>query len=97
MAENRDVRLNQWVRADEVECLRRQHQEAVQALQSLRAAWNEHMKTCSQHAKVPSFEEIEAWRNAPSNTASAALACDGEFAGPNACTCGDPRRHTDEF
>ena len=44
---------------------------ARDALSSLRAAWNAHMATCSQHAKVPSCEEIEAWRNAPSNTASA--------------------------
>lgn len=43
------------------------------ALESLRAAWNEHMKTCPQHAKVPTFEEIDAWMKAPSNTASADL------------------------
>jgi hypothetical protein len=43
---------------------------AVEALRSLRAAWDEHMKMCPQHANVPSFEEIDAWMKAPSNTAS---------------------------
>ncbi len=41
----------------------------LEALESLRAAWNEHMKTCPQHAKLPSFDEIKAWMDAPSNTA----------------------------
>lgn len=44
-----------------------------QQLQSLRAAWDQHMATCPQHAKVPSPEEVDAWMNAPSNTASAEL------------------------
>lgn len=48
-------------------------QAAAEALESLRAAWNEHMKTCPQHADVPSMAEIDAWMNAPSNTASAEI------------------------
>lgn len=52
----------------------RRVRELREALQSLRAAWDEHMKTCTQHVKVPSLEEIEAWRDAPSNTASAGKA-----------------------
>lgn len=40
---------------------------------SLRAAWNAHMETCPKHATldVPTMEQIQAWRDAPSGTASA--------------------------
>lgn len=57
--------------AKDAERLRSQLQGAVEALASLRAAWDEHMKTCPQHAKLPGLSEhLEAWKNAPSNTAS---------------------------
>jgi hypothetical protein len=43
-----------------------------EALTQLRDAWNVHMATCNQDAHlVPTPEQIDAWRNAPSNTASA--------------------------
>jgi hypothetical protein len=55
----------EYVRADA-------YRGAAEALESLRAAWNEHMAACPRHATLPSFDEINAWMNAPSNTASAA-------------------------
>jgi 2-keto-3-deoxy-L-rhamnonate aldolase RhmA len=54
----------------ELDGAREQHAGPLSALESLRAAWNAHMATCPQHAKLPSFEEIKAWMDAPSNTAS---------------------------
>lgn len=63
--------LSSWIVAQVLDIVVPELQHAGEALASLRAAWNEHMATCPQHAKVPSFEEIDAWRNAPSNTASA--------------------------
>lgn len=43
---------------------------AVEALASLRAAWDAHMKTCPQHANAPTLADIDTWMSAPSNTAS---------------------------
>lgn len=48
----------------------------VDAVRQLRDAWNAHMATCPQHAALPdlpgaTWADLEAWRNAPSGTASA--------------------------
>lgn len=42
----------------------------AEALESLRAAWNAHMLVCRQPRDVPSLEELRAWMDAPSDTAS---------------------------
>ena len=42
-------------------------------LRQLREAWNAHMNNCPGRRDLPSFEEMEAWRNAPANTMSADL------------------------
>ena len=48
--------------------------EARDSLRMLRDAWNAHFAKCPiDLAGVPTFEEINAWMNAPSDTASAAL------------------------
>lgn len=47
---------------------------AEEALRQLRDAWNAHMETCPQHAALPvlpSWDDLERWRDAPSGTASA--------------------------
>ena len=49
---------------------------ARESLAMLRSAWNKHMETCPQHAALPtpeppSWEDLQAWRDAPSGTASA--------------------------
>jgi hypothetical protein len=41
-----------------------------EALLSLRAAWNAHMAVCPGRPDLPTQEQLEAWRNAPSNTVS---------------------------
>ena len=44
----------------------------VEALDTLRGAWNAHMDECTHPSLVISlFEDIDRWKNAPSNTASA--------------------------
>ncbi len=52
--------------------LREERDEAREALAMLRSAWNAHMSTCAGHGPTVSWEQMEDWRNAPSNTASAA-------------------------
>lgn len=52
------------------------HDDRVEALATLRSAWNAHMETCQQHATLPTIEppseaDLAAWRDAPSGTASA--------------------------
>ena len=47
-----------------------------EAIRQLRDAWNAHMETCPQHAALPVLpapteDELRAWRDAPSGTASA--------------------------
>jgi len=49
-------------------------QRKEESLTVLRDAWNAHMETCPQHAALPvlpSFDDLQAWRDAPSGTASA--------------------------
>lgn len=47
---------------------------AEETLTQLRDAWNAHMATCNQDAHlVPTPEQIDRWKNAPSNTASSGL------------------------
>lgn len=51
---------------------RKEERDALkEALEQLRGAWNVHMLTCEQHAAlpIPTWQEIEAWRDAPSGTA----------------------------
>jgi hypothetical protein len=56
--------------------------ELEAALQTTRAAWNAHMEACPQPqgptpdrlALLVAIEDIQRWLNAPSDTASAALA-----------------------
>lgn len=52
-------------------------EQATAALTQLRDAWNAHMATCpppgrseSYALPSPTLEEIESWKNAPSDTAS---------------------------
>ena len=46
----------------------------VNALDGLRSAWNAHFETCptpTPDLPAPSWEDLQAWRDAPSGTASA--------------------------
>lgn len=50
--------------------------DALDALRMLRSAWNAHMDTCPQHAALPVLpapteNDLRAWRDAPTGTASA--------------------------
>lgn len=52
-----------------------EHDRCRDALAGLRSAWNAHMATCPQHAALPdlsgpTWADLEAWRDAPSGTAS---------------------------
>jgi hypothetical protein len=60
----------------DVLALERELQGRIAALDGLRSAWNAHMETCPQRAALPmpeppSWEDLAAWRDAPSGTASA--------------------------
>jgi len=64
--------------ADALSELREEIGRLEEGDRSLQAAWNAHMATCPQHAALvdPNFAniDVEAWLNAPSDTASAYLA-----------------------
>jgi hypothetical protein len=60
--------------ADALAVLESRLRESEAALQQLRHVWNDHMTRCT--CPLPygvTVEQIKAWRDAPSNTASADL------------------------
>jgi hypothetical protein len=69
MREEADMRL---VEAEAVNARLRED------LATTRAAWDSHMATCPPPHDLPTPEDIDRWRNAPSNTASGAALAAGD-------------------